>query len=137
MPAGGASPRSPRGAPADAGFGGAGEEEIGSISGAALARRMSRSPSISKLGTSEFRPTMAGAGNRPGGVYDRISSPSSFTGVYRRAWMTDGRLNHFSETGVSSMPSRFEGSTNTRSDEVIHDIRFTLRPNLRAGKGMK
>lgn len=113
------------------------EPEPGPMSGAAIARRMSRTPSRSKLGTPEFRPTMAGESNKPGGVYDRLASPSSFTGVYRRAWMTDGRLNHFSETGVSALPSRYEGSTNTRSDEIIHDIRYTLRPNLRAGKGMR
>lgn len=49
--------------------------------------------------------------------------------------MTDGRINHFTEVGVSSMPSQYIGNTNTQSEETIHDIRFLLRPNLNVGKG--
>jgi hypothetical protein len=51
--------------------------------------------------------------------------------------MTDGRINHFSETGLSALPSQFAGSTNTRSDETIHDIKVLLRPNLSTGKGFR
>jgi len=55
--------------------------------------------------------------------------------VYRRAWLTDGRMNQSTETGVTGMPTRFTGSTNTNSDESIHDIKHLLRPNLAAGRG--
>lgn len=96
------------------------------------------SPSTrSLLGTAEYKPSIAGSANKPGGVYDRLSSPDSFTGVYRRAWLTDGRINHFTDTGTSAVPSAFEGHTNTRSNEVIHHISHLLRPNLRVGKTFK
>lgn len=54
-------------------------------------------------------------------------------GVYRRAWLTDGRINHFADS-ISAIPSAFEGHTNTRTNEIIHDIKHTLRPNLKVGK---
>jgi hypothetical protein len=57
--------------------------------------------------------------------------------VYRRAYLTDGRINHFTETGVSNIPSRFVGDTNTNSDETIRDIKYLLRPNLNTGKSFK
>jgi hypothetical protein len=44
-------------------------------------RREERHMVKSSLGTSSYRPSIAGAGNRPGGVYDRLSSPDSFTGM--------------------------------------------------------
>jgi len=57
--------------------------------------------------------------------------------VYRRAWLTDGRINHFADTGLSNVPTRFEGHTNTGSNETIHDIRHLLRPSVSSGKGFK
>lgn len=90
-----------------------------------------------QYGTRRYRPTVAGESNKAGGVYDRLSSPSSFTGVYRRAYMSDGRMNAFSESGVSAMGSKYAGSTNTGSDETIHDIKHLLRPNLKSGKTFK
>lgn len=51
---------------------------------------------------------------RRGSVYDRLSDPSSFTGVYRRAYESDGRINAHSNDGV-------------------HDISETLRPSHRRG----
>jgi hypothetical protein len=57
--------------------------------------------------------------------------------VYRRAWLTDGRMNHFSDSGMSMVPSRFAGSTNTNSNETIHDIKHLLRPNLLSGPQFK
>jgi hypothetical protein len=80
---------------------------------------------------------MAGQSNRPGGVYDRLSSPGSFTGVYRRAYESDGRINAFSETGVSAKSTQYHGSTNTGSNETIHNIKHLLRPNLKTGKTFK
>ena len=80
---------------------------------------------------------MAGEANRPGGVYDRLSQPSGFTGVYRRAFFTDGRMNASADTGVSSIPTRFRGSTNAGSNETIHSISVALRPGLRSGKSFR
>jgi len=82
------------------------------------------------LGTAAFQPVLAGEGNAPGSVFERLASPESFTGVYRRAWETDGRINQYSDTSASLKPSHFEGNTNTGTDEIIADIRTTLRPNL-------
>lgn len=132
------SPRSVRTA---AGGGMTASQIVVATTGGVAARprspRVSRSPSRSALGTPDYRPAIAGSANRPGGVHDRLASPASFTGVYRRAWMTDGKINHFTETGVTNFPSAFVGSTNTNSDETIHDIRFLLRPNLNVGKTFK
>jgi hypothetical protein len=92
---------------------------------------------VSTMGSPSFKPTMAGQANKAGGVYERLASPTSFTGIYRRAWLTDGRINHFADTGVSRIPSKFEGSTNTGSNETIHDLKHLLRPNLGVGKGFR
>lgn len=94
-----------------------------------------RSPST--LGTQDYVPTVAGEANAPGDVYDRLSRPESFTGVYKRAYLTDGRINHFSDTGQSAVPSEYVGDTNTGSNECIHDIRYLLRPNLKNGPTFK
>ena len=83
------------------------------------------------------RKTIAGEANRPGGVFDRLSNPATFTGVYRRAWYSDGRINHYADTMVSNIPSQYEGDTNTGTDEIITDISVLLRPGLRYGKGLK
>lgn len=97
--------------------------------------RLERRPST--LGSDRFKPTLAGEANRPGGVYDRLSKPSGFTGVYRRAFFTDGRMNASADTGVSSIPTRFRGSTNAGSNETIHSISVALRPGLRSGKSFR
>lgn len=47
--------------------------------------------------------TKAGQANKRGGVFDRLSNPSSFTGVYRRAYHTDGRINAHSDDGVKEL----------------------------------
>ena len=96
-----------------------------------------RGPGMARYGEPDFVPTIAGSANRPGSVYERLANPASFTGVYRRAWQSDGRINHFTETGLSLLPSRFRGNTNTGSDETIRDIRVLLRPNLNVGRYFK
>jgi hypothetical protein len=79
-----------------------------------------------------FTPTLAGSGNRRGGVYERLSSPGSFTGVYRRAFESgDGRINGHAST-LSAVPHGFRGSTHDKSDVPIGDISAVLRPNLRS-----
>jgi hypothetical protein len=85
------------------------------------------------MGTAAFRPSIAGESNAPGSVFDRLSNPESFTGVYRRAWETDGRINQYTDTGASTCPSRFAGNTNTGTDENILDISLLMRPNLLVG----
>jgi hypothetical protein len=63
-------------------------------------------------------------------VYDRLSSPATFTGVYRRAWFTDGRINHYADTMWSNIPSAFEGNTNTGTNEIISDIKVYVAMTL-------
>jgi hypothetical protein len=99
--------------------------------------RLQRDSPDYAIGSPQFRPTMAGQANRPGSVYDRLSNPTNFTGVYRRAYFTDGRMNAYADTGVSSIPSRFVGDTNTGTNETIHSISVTLRPGLRNGGGFR
>ena len=75
--------------------------------------------------------TIAGSGNKPGGVYDRLSSPQTFTGVYRRRFEGDGRIN--AHTDLTASATQFSGSTNTNTNEKFHDIKGMLRTNLRSG----
>ena len=92
--------------------------------------------SPTRYGSPDFTPTLAGSANKPGGVYDRLSTPDYFTGVYRRAWMSgDGRINHYSEAATSP-DKRFAGSTNTNSNATFSSIAEFLRPNLRTGRNM-
>ena len=105
-------------------------------SGASRPGSAQRSPGGNKyasMGTASFRPSIAGEGNAPGSIFDRLSNPESFTGVYRRAWETDGRINQYTETGATTRPTRFLGNTNTGSDEHISDISMLMRPNLLGG----
>ncbi len=75
--------------------------------------------------------TIAGSGNKVGGVYDRLSSPQTFTGVYRRRFEGDGRIN--AHTDLTASATQFGGSTNTNTNETFHDIKGMLRTNLRSG----
>ncbi len=100
-------------------------------------RRSSSRDHALMYGDDGYQPTLAGQGNKPGGVYDRLSSPASFTGVYKRAYETDGRINAFADTGVSAKSTKYRGSTNTGSNETIHNIKYLLRPNLKSGKTFK
>ena len=105
-------------------------------SGASRPGSAQRSPGgnrYSSMGTSAFRASIAGESNAPGSIFDRLSNPESFTGVYRRAWETDGRINQYTETGATTRPTRFLGHTNTGSDEHIADISVLMRPNLLVG----
>ena len=76
-----------------------------------------------------FRATVAGAGNVPGGVLERLSTPGpSFTGIYRRGYQSPGgyAINHYAD----ARPSTYAGHTNAGTNEVVHDISRTLRPNV-------
>jgi len=55
----------------------------------------------------------------PGSVYERLTNPGSFTGVYRRAWETDGRINAHADRAAMR---KFKGNTNAKSNTNIHDI---------------
>lgn len=46
-------------------------------------------------------------------------------------------MNHSGEIGVSSSKTNYHGHTNTGSNQVVHDIRHTLRSNLAKGKFFK
>lgn len=85
----------------------------------------------SALDYSPGNATVAGSGNKPGGVYDRLSSPQTFTGVYRRRFEGDGRIN--SHTDLTASSTTFAGSTNHGTNETFHDIRGMLRTNLKSG----
>ena len=75
--------------------------------------------------------TIAGSGNKKGGIYDRLSSPQTFTGVYRRRFEGDGRIN--AHTDLTASATQFSGSTNTNTNEKFHDIKGMLRTNLKSG----
>lgn len=77
-------------------------------------------------------PTLAGSANKRGGVYDRLADPASFTGVYRRAWESDGRMNGFA-TAMSALPGVPGDAWGT--DEPVSDLAQLVRPNLRSGGG--
>lgn len=75
--------------------------------------------------------TYAGSANKSGGVYDRLSSKESFTGVYAKRFDgSGGRINAEASFGVSAVPTKYKGNTNTGTEEVIHDISKTLRTNI-------
>ena len=38
---------------------------------------------------------------------------------------------------MTARPTAFEGSTNTGSDEVYHDVRVLLRPHIKDGPSFK
>ena len=102
----------------------------------------SRSPGDrghSTLGSPNFRATKAGEANLPDSVFARLTDPHQYTGVYRRAYLDGGysTMNHGSELGVTLNKSGYHGHTNTNSNQVIHDIRHTLRNNLAKGKNFK
>jgi hypothetical protein len=69
------------------------------------------------------------------GVYKKLYDVSTYTGVYRERFRSgDGRIN--GET--DNRPGRaFGGSTNTGTNETIHDISVLMRPNLRSGTMMR
>jgi hypothetical protein len=72
-------------------------------------------------------------------VYDRLTNPSEYTGVYKRAWHAGGyaTMNHGADIGVTGSRTSFAGHTNTATNEVIHDIRHTLRTGAAKGKAFK
>jgi len=69
------------------------------------------------------------------GVYKKLYDVSTYTGVYKERFRSgDGRIN--GET--DNRPGRsFGGSTNTGTNETIHDISVLMRPNLRSGTMMR
>jgi hypothetical protein len=72
--------------------------------------------------------TVAGEANRAGGVYDRLSSTKTFTGVYAKRFDTadpmGGRIN--GDT-VNSRHHGYKGNTNTGTDQRVDDISQILR----------
>jgi hypothetical protein len=68
------------------------------------------------------------------GVFAKLYDVRSYTGVYAERFRSgDGRINGEAD----NRPGRaFSGSTNTGTDEIIHDISVLMRPNLRSGTMM-
>jgi hypothetical protein len=68
------------------------------------------------------------------GVYKRLYDVRSYTGVYAERFRSgDGRINGEADNRPGR---RYGGSTNTATDEVIHDISVLMRPNLARGGTM-
>ena len=77
-------------------------------------------------------------------IFDRLASPESFTGIYRRRSVIDprtgtidGRINHHTDLSASAQRSvgqTYTGSNNIGTDEKITDIAQIMRPWLRSGK---
>ena len=65
------------------------------------------------------------------GVFKKLYDVRSYTGVYAERFRSgDGRING----DADNRPGRaFTGSTNTGTDETIHDVSVLFRPNLRSG----
>lgn len=65
------------------------------------------------------------------GVFKKLYDVRSYTGVYAERFRSgDGRING----DADNRPGRsFNGSTNTGTDETIHDVSVLFRPNLRSG----
>ncbi len=72
--------------------------------------------------------TFAGEANRPGGVYDRLSNKSTFTGVYAKRFDRSdplgGRIN--GDT-INGRAAGYVGNTNTGTDQRVDDISQILR----------
>ena len=68
------------------------------------------------------------------GVFKKLYDPRSYTGVYAERFRSgDGRINGEAD----NRPGRaYSGSTNTGTNEIIHDISVLMRPNLRGGSMM-
>ena len=75
--------------------------------------------------------TIAGSANKPGSVYARLCEKGTFTGVYRRRFEGDGRIN--AHTDLTASATQFKGNTNTRTNEKFHSIKGMLRTNLSSG----
>ena len=68
--------------------------------------------------------TYAGSANKKGGVYDRLTDTSTYTGVYAQRQGGDGRIN--AHSGANTGRS-YQGNTNQGTDMNIRDISSTLR----------
>jgi len=70
-----------------------------------------------------------------GGVFDRLTDPQGYTGVYAERFRTgDGRINADYDLSAGGHGARqFVGNTNTGSDEHFSSIAQFTRPNLRHG----
>jgi hypothetical protein len=82
--------------------------------------------------------TIAGEANKKGGIYDRLSTPENFSGIYKRRFESgDGRINDATSLSAKTHNGAFKGNTNTRTDTIVHDISSEMRPNMRGGTRMK
>ena len=60
------------------------------------------------------------------GIFKKLYDVRSYTGVYAERFRSaDGRINGDTETRAGRT---YQGSTNSRTDEVIHDIRCVSSP---------
>jgi hypothetical protein len=80
-----------------------------------------------RMGEPGFRPSVAGEANIPGGLFDRLSSPSNFTGVYKIGYRSPSgyTINHYADKsgkGITGLTS------DIKTNEAVHDFSAILRP---------
>jgi len=71
--------------------------------------------------------TVAGEANRQGGVYDRLSSKKTFTGVYAKRFDTSEQGGRINGDTVNGRANGYKGDTNTGTNQRIDDISQILR----------
>jgi hypothetical protein len=71
--------------------------------------------------------TVAGSANKKGGVYDRLSGEASYTGVYKERFAGDAHQGGRINGDTRNAASRYQGDTNTGTDERVRDISQILR----------
>merc|ERR1712100_364464 len=67
----------------------------------------SASPGVRPVYAPDNAP-LAGEKNKPGGVFDRLSRPENFSGVYRKRFEGHGRIN--SDTSTTNYKTSYKGS---------------------------
>ena len=66
-----------------------------------------------------YRATIAGEANKKGGIYDRLSTPQNFSGIYKRRFESgDGRINDATTLSARTHDGSYRGNTNTRTDVI-------------------
>lgn len=81
-----------------------------------------------RMGEPGFRPSVAGEDNVPGGLLDRLSSPSNFTGVYKIGYRSSQGgygINHYSDKAVKNVTGL---TSDPKTNESVHDFSSILRP---------
>ncbi len=68
----------------------------------------------------------------PASVFDRLTDPRGFTGVYGERFRSGPGINHDADRRSPARRSSFTGSTNAGTGEVVHDLSHITRDYLGA-----